>query len=860
MRTELACAAGGAPGACARLRRPPGRAAATAAVRLEAPAAAARRLAPIAAPALAALAALLASAAAFADPPASAPDWVALQRSLRLERAAARVARAASDPAAMLAAETAYGHSLAAAAAHLAAADPAALDPPGRSAWLATLRHLLAAREPAALGWLRSRSAAQLEPIDPQGEIRFWAALDAFGRQDWAAAAARLEGSAPPLVQPYAEWMRVRSLEEVDAERSGSLAREILARSPEHPFRGLLTLRAARHLLHAERGAEAQSLLERYLAQQPPEDWLRAAALTWLAETHRRAGRPGEFRRAFSQSVQASAADSEAGPLRLRQALILLEEDAGRRAHPSNALSNGLLEACIQVVSKLRSARAAHALWGLAAERLPLAGRSRTALLLVEGLYREKEDPLLLAFVQALSGEAPGEAPGGGGPLVGRGARAAAQLHAGRVYRRGSNRALMTGAFRAASLPDLPVASLSPAEIETAGQALWELGRELEDLEAWGEAEEAFAQLRGRFPDHAQAREGRLREALCAERAARRSEALGLLEAACRAAPHNLTGGPCLWRALLGETQDRSAFLLRASRETHPGYYAKRAAEALALGGAGRAADSLHWAALSSAALSPRAWPWPAARPLAPELSAEALAALIDDEPAAEAGTLFLALGHPRWARRCWTLLPGWRGLEAREQAALLRALGDVEESARAGIRTKDALARYPVAFTAEVAAAAESFGLSPAFLYAVIRQESLFAAHALSRAGAQGLMQLMPETARRTARSLGWSDYDVGRPRDNILLGAYHLAELIAATGGRLPVALAAYNAGLDRAVRWWRLARDEDDFIERIGFAETRGFVRSVLSHYAHYRSLYPASAGPGAAPGRGGGAGDD
>jgi soluble lytic murein transglycosylase len=101
--------------------------------------------------------------------------------------------------------------------------------------------------------------------------------------------------------------------------------------------------------------------------------------------------------------------------------------------------------------------------------------------------------------------------------------------------------------------------------------------------------------------------------------------------------------------------------------------------------------------------------------------------------------------------------------------------------------------------------------------------------------------MQLMPATARRMADSLGWSDFDVGRAHDNILLGTCHLAELLALTGGRLPVALAAYNAGLDRAWRWWRSARGFDDFIERIGFVETRGFVRNVLTHFAYYRSLY-------------------
>jgi soluble lytic murein transglycosylase-like protein len=117
------------------------------------------------------------------------------------------------------------------------------------------------------------------------------------------------------------------------------------------------------------------------------------------------------------------------------------------------------------------------------------------------------------------------------------------------------------------------------------------------------------------------------------------------------------------------------------------------------------------------------------------------------------------------------------------------------------------------------IAGACAATGDDPALVKAVVANESGFNATATSPVGAQGLMQLMPGTAAE----LGVSDaYD---PAQNVAGGARYLAQLLQRFNGDVPLALAAYNAGPD-AVEHGRIP------------AETRDYVRSVLSSYAQYR----------------------
>jgi soluble lytic murein transglycosylase len=133
---------------------------------------------------------------------------------------------------------------------------------------------------------------------------------------------------------------------------------------------------------------------------------------------------------------------------------------------------------------------------------------------------------------------------------------------------------------------------------------------------------------------------------------------------------------------------------------------------------------------------------------------------------------------------------------------------------------------------------------LEPHVLYGVLRQESLFRPDAASSAGAFGIAQLTPATARETARR--WrlpvpTRSDLFDPTVNITLGAARVAELLERFDRQLPAALGAYNAGEAAAKRWLPPhAIDSDVWIENIPYNETRAYVRRVLWHSLVFRWL--------------------
>jgi soluble lytic murein transglycosylase len=134
------------------------------------------------------------------------------------------------------------------------------------------------------------------------------------------------------------------------------------------------------------------------------------------------------------------------------------------------------------------------------------------------------------------------------------------------------------------------------------------------------------------------------------------------------------------------------------------------------------------------------------------------------------------------------------------------------------------------------------------ALILAVIRQESAFQEDATSSAGALGLMQLMPATAKAVAKKNGLP-YAKGRltsdPSYNISLGRAYLNELLGKFGGSYVLAIASYNAGPGRAVEWLgkngdprRKDVDTIDWIESIPFSETRNYVQRVIENVQVYR----------------------
>jgi soluble lytic murein transglycosylase len=143
----------------------------------------------------------------------------------------------------------------------------------------------------------------------------------------------------------------------------------------------------------------------------------------------------------------------------------------------------------------------------------------------------------------------------------------------------------------------------------------------------------------------------------------------------------------------------------------------------------------------------------------------------------------------------------------------------------------------YPRPFEATVLEAAELTNLPPTLIYSVIRQESLYQPWAESGAGAIGLMQLLPETARRTAAQLDRprpTRSGLTRPEINVPLGAGFLASLIERFDGQVVLALAGYNAGPGAVRRWLPDRRIEvDAWVENIPFNETRAYVQKVMWH---------------------------
>lgn len=152
--------------------------------------------------------------------------------------------------------------------------------------------------------------------------------------------------------------------------------------------------------------------------------------------------------------------------------------------------------------------------------------------------------------------------------------------------------------------------------------------------------------------------------------------------------------------------------------------------------------------------------------------------------------------------------------------------------------------AAYPAAFPAEVARSAERTGIDPYLLLAVMRRESLFKPDTRSVAGAVGLLQLLPATARRAAIILGrpaLRDDELTTPSTAIDLGAWYLAELLGRFGDAAP-ALAAYNAGPRVAGPWAArgAGREVDEWVEDIPYRETRRYVKVVVGAWSAYRIL--------------------
>jgi soluble lytic murein transglycosylase len=154
---------------------------------------------------------------------------------------------------------------------------------------------------------------------------------------------------------------------------------------------------------------------------------------------------------------------------------------------------------------------------------------------------------------------------------------------------------------------------------------------------------------------------------------------------------------------------------------------------------------------------------------------------------------------------------------------------------------------RFPAPHDEILHPTAKSLAMDRAWVYGLIRQESRFIQAARSHVGASGLMQLMPATAREVARKIGMLDFSQARINEidtNIMLGTNYLNMVLQSLDGSQPLATAAYNAGPGRPKAWRAtLTRPVEGaiFAETIPFAETRGYVKNVMSNATYYAALF-------------------
>lgn len=381
----------------------------------------------------------------------------------------------------------------------------------------------------------------------------------------------------------------------------------------------------------------------------------------------------------------------------------------------------------------------------------------------------------------------------------------------------------------------------------TAEAAEWEVAREAEEQADAGRAAAAYRRVERLGLKRAG--EARVRRGLVA-----------LDQGNAGAARECFAGAPgeaarFWWAVAAGESSASARLAAFDSLSRAPGYSFYRAAARESLGCAG----------------------WPdGLSPGVPELSGGAalsfMSSLIDAGNSEDARTLL-----DRWAAddpRAGAPGDGVirHPLELLYASALEARAGRPREGVRIAQRACEALADssaplpwigWPLVYPAPPASlrdsaltAAAGPGVEPALLLALIWKESHFDSGAVSRSGAIGLTQLMPQTASLLARSLGDpppTDSSLALPAVNLRYGARHLASLIDHFGGRLTLALAAYNAGTRAAERWRGLSRrgGEAMVCERIAYAETQDYVKGILTARAAYREFGPGRAGaPGAA----------
>ncbi len=151
--------------------------------------------------------------------------------------------------------------------------------------------------------------------------------------------------------------------------------------------------------------------------------------------------------------------------------------------------------------------------------------------------------------------------------------------------------------------------------------------------------------------------------------------------------------------------------------------------------------------------------------------------------------------------------------------------------------------ALYPFPYMETIVKWSKERELNTVLVTALIRQESRFMPGIKSVVGATGLMQVMPETAKESAKIINLVSYDLENVNDNVNIGTYYLGFTHEEYNDNSMLAVASYNAGPNAVRNWLKRFgfKDADTFVEQIPYPETRGYVESVFENYWNYLQIY-------------------
>ncbi len=219
----------------------------------------------------------------------------------------------------------------------------------------------------------------------------------------------------------------------------------------------------------------------------------------------------------------------------------------------------------------------------------------------------------------------------------------------------------------------------------------------------------------------------------------------------------------------------------------------------------------------------------------------------VKSNPAAIRSKEFLALNRMTDARREWNQLVTQTPLDEQLKLAMIaHQWGWQHQAILAFARSKqidDVEKRFPLEHFEIFAEQSKKNQIPMSWAYAITRQESAFKTDAISHAGARGLMQLKPSTAKGVAQNIAYKDASQLLTADtNISLGTAHLSQMLQSFKANPVLATAAYNAGKSRVLQWVKEANTADSiqWIEQIPYKETRDYVKNVLTYQLIYAKL--------------------